>query len=198
MTLPSTLVVPPSLPRLLVALLAGNLALVGGFFLMFGPGTLLAVTAAVAGGVSGLCLVAAAVGQRPRVVITAEGFASQKLFGEESHKWQDVEGPFAVIKIGWGKAVGYNLRASYEARIVKKPTTLFSGYDAAISGAFRLSAEELADLLNAHYQQYQRHAAPDAGEGGRPAEPGDPGDRPRGEQVFGLKAVGGGWLALWW
>jgi hypothetical protein len=43
-----------------------------------------------------------------------------------------------------------------KARVGKKPTSLFSGYDAAVAGgALPCSAEELAELLNEHKQRNQ-------------------------------------------
>jgi hypothetical protein len=143
-------VVPPSLPRLLVTLFVGVLVMVGGLFLVIGPGQVLTTVAAGLGGLAILAFVVAVVRRRPRVVVTAAGFTIHKLFGEESHAWQDVHGQFAVIKIGLIKAVGYNFTAAYKARTGRKPTSKFSGYDAAISGAFALSAEKLAELLNTH------------------------------------------------
>jgi hypothetical protein len=120
--------------------------------LIFGLGMILAAIATVAFTLSLFFFVVAATTQRPRVVITAEGFVVHKLLGAESRKWEDVDGRFAVIKIGWSAAVAYNLTPEYKTRIGKKRTSLFSGYDAAVSGAFKLSAEELAALLNEHKQ----------------------------------------------
>ncbi len=150
MAMENEVVVPPSLPRLLASLLVGVLGVLGGLFLVIGAGKVLDIAAAGVGGLAVLALVVAIVRRRPRVVVTARGFTVLQLFGEESHEWQDVHGQFAVIQIGLGKAVGYNLTADCKARLGKKPTSLFSGYDAAISGAFALSAEKLARLLNTH------------------------------------------------
>jgi hypothetical protein len=148
MTEPNTVVVRPNLLQLLAVLLGCTLGVVGGLFLIVGFGTVFAVTAAVVTGLSVLCFVVAAARQRPQVVITPEGFAIQKLFGQESYKWADIDGCFGVITIGWSKAIGFKLSAEYKARVGRKPTSLFSGYDAAVSGVFQLSAEELAELLN--------------------------------------------------
>jgi hypothetical protein len=109
--------------------------------------------AAAVGGLLVLAFIVAAVRQRPRVVITPEGFTFYGPFGEQSRKWEEVHGAFAVINIGWTKAVAYNLTADYKARVGAKPTSLYSGYDAAIGGALALPAEQLADLLNAHARQ---------------------------------------------
>jgi hypothetical protein len=170
MTQSSTVVVPLSLLRLLVILLVCAPIMVGSVFLIFGPGSILDAGAAVISGLNILCFVVAAVRQRPRVVITPDGFVVHKLFGEESHLWENIEGPFAVIKIGVAKAVGFKLSASYKARIGKKPTSSFSGYDAAIGGAFKLSAKELAELLNAHWRQDLHSIAPETRTAAKPNE----------------------------
>jgi hypothetical protein len=168
----SAVVVPPSLPRLLAALLVGGVGVVGGLLLLFGPGPVLVAVASAVGGLIVLVFVVAVVRQRPRVVITPEGFTVYKLFGEESRKWAEVHGKFAVIRIGWNRAVGYNLTAGHKARVGKKPTSLFAGYDAAVSGAFGLPAEELAELLNAHARQEGAGSlAGGAGNAGQQAEP---------------------------
>lgn len=143
-------VVPVSLPRLLASLFVGVLGVVGGLFLIVGPGQILTIVASGSGGLAVFAIVMAVMARRPRVVITPKGFTVHKLFGEESYEWQDVHGQFGVITIGFSKAVGYNFTADYKARTGKKPTSLFSGYNAAISGVFTLSAEKLAGLLNAH------------------------------------------------
>src|SRR5262245_65980080 len=96
-------VVPPSLSRLLATLFVGVLGVVGGLRLIFGPGQVVITVAAGLAGLAILAFVGAVVRRRPRVVVTAQGFTIYKLFGEESHQWQDVEGQFAVIKIGLNK-----------------------------------------------------------------------------------------------
>jgi hypothetical protein len=97
-----------------------------------------------------IAFVAIAICQRPRVCITPEGFTFHTLIGAVAHHWENIDGPFGVIKIGWTKAVAYKLTADYKTRIGKKPTSLLSGYDEAIVGVFKISPDELAGLLNAH------------------------------------------------
>lgn len=151
MTQPSTVTVPPSFPKLLGRLVVANLCMAGGIFMVVGWGMIQTVVCALAVGLSAVHLVLAAVMRRPRVVITPEGFG---LIGDLSYKWEDVDGPFAVIKIGWSKTVAYKLTADCKARVGKKPTSRWSGYragyDEVVMGAFTLSAEELAALLNEH------------------------------------------------
>jgi hypothetical protein len=105
--------------------------------------------------------VIAALRQRPRVTLTPDGFVFEKLFGSDAHRWEDIDGPFVVIKIGWNDAVAYRLTSECKARTGKKATSLFSGYDAAIvGGALPRSAAELAELLNEHKQRYGASRGP--------------------------------------
>ena len=140
----SPVVVPPSRLRLLAVLLVGVCIAVGQERL-FGLGPVFLVIYCALGGLYVLLFVVAIVRRRPRLVITPEGFTLYKIFGKESRKWEEVQGDFAVITIGWQRAVGYNLTAKHKARVGNKPTSLFSGYDAAVSGAFGLPAEQLAE-----------------------------------------------------
>jgi hypothetical protein len=160
-------------------LLVGGVGVVGGLLLILGRGPVWVAVASAVGGLILLTFAVAVVRQRPRVVIAPEGFTVYKLFGEESRKWDEVHGEFAVIKIGWNRAVGYNLTAGYKARAGTKPTSLFSGYDAAVSGAFRLSAEQLAELLNAHARQGVSSTEGSVRSADKQAEPGAAADRPR-------------------
>jgi hypothetical protein len=155
MTQSSTVVVPPSPLRLLKTLLVANLGMVGGILLAFGVGPVTVVVCAVVVGLSTLLYLVAAIRGRPRVVLTPDGFALEKVIGREEHRWEDVAGPFAVIKIGWSKAVAYNLTPEYKARVGKKPTSIYGGFDGAVTGAFGRSPEELADLLNEHKRRSQ-------------------------------------------
>jgi hypothetical protein len=138
-------------------LLVGNLAMVGGILGIsagpFGLGLMTVVACTVVVGLSTALDIVAAVRRRPRVVLTPEGFVLEKVIGREEHRWEDVAGPFVVIKIGWSKAVGYHLTPEYKARVGKKPTSIYGGCDAAVTGALRCSPEELAALLNEHQQR---------------------------------------------
>jgi hypothetical protein len=119
---------------------------------------------------STILYIVAALRRRPRVALTPEGFVFEKLFGSDAHRWEDIDGPFVVIKIGWNEAVAYKLTPEYKARTGMKATSLFSGYDAAIvGGALPRSASELSDLLNEHKQRYGGSHGP-ASPGGIAAE----------------------------
>jgi len=103
----------------------------------------------------------AAVRRRPRVVLTDEGFVFEKLFGQETRRWDEVAGPFVVIKVGWNELVAYHFTAEFKARTGRKPTSLFAGYDAVVGGpTLACSAGELAALLN---QTWQRRTTADPG-----------------------------------
>jgi hypothetical protein len=158
MTHANPVIVPPSLLKLLPTLMVGGLGMAGGLFFIIGLRTIWLVLGAAVGVLMVLTFVAAAITQRPRVTIGRDGFVLEKLIGSESHKWEDIAGPFAAIKIGWTKGVGYHFSAAYNARVGKKPTTKFSGYNAVIMGAFKLTAAELAELLNRHKHEYLRSA----------------------------------------
>jgi hypothetical protein len=132
----------------------GNLLMVGGIIAIFGVRTATVGACTVVVALSTALYVIAALRQRPRVIITPQGFTFEKLLGREAHQWTDIEGRFVVIKVGLTKAVAYKLTAEYKSRTGKKTTTLFSGYDAAVvGGALPSSPQELADLLNEHVQR---------------------------------------------
>lgn len=143
-------IITVSLLRLLGSVGIGGVGIIAGLFLVFGAGAFLAIASAVVGGLMVLTLIFAAVRQRPRLIITTEGFVVQQLFGEKVHKWEDVAGPFAVIKSGQMQLIAFNLTTDSKTRTRIKPTSLYSGYDSAFGGAYCISMQELADLLNKH------------------------------------------------
>jgi hypothetical protein len=174
MTHPETVTVPPSFLRRLRILLVSNLLLIAGIFGiavgLVGVGSWTVVACVVSVAVTTILYILAALRQRPRVVITPEGFVFEKLFGRETHRWEEIDGRFVVIKIGWNQAVGYNLTPEYKARTGRKASSLFSGYDTAIiGGALPCSAGKLVELLNEHKQRYGGSNIP-ASPGGIAAE----------------------------
>jgi hypothetical protein len=141
-------------------LLVSNLLMVAGIvgiaIGLVGVGNWTLVACLIGVALTTMLCILAALRQRPRVVITREGFVFEKLIGREAHHWEEIDGRFVVIKIGWNEAVAYNLTPECKARTGKKPTSLFSGYDAAVvGGALPCSAGELAELLNEHKQRNQ-------------------------------------------
>ena len=150
MSEPTAITVARSLPKTLALLMSLPVGAAVAVWAAVGVGMVLYATVAAAVVLSLIAFVAMTVSQRPRLCITTEGFTYYKLFGKLAHTWQDIDGPFAVIKIGWTEAVAFKLTADYKARVGKKPTTALSGYDDAIVGVFEISKEALAALLNEH------------------------------------------------
>jgi len=160
MTMPSAVIIRPNFLKMLGAIVLGNLLMVGSLLLIFGFHTVLYVTCAVFLGVSVLLVMIGLVRQRPRIRISTEGFESLPLFGSQLYSWADVEGEFAVLKMGTSKLVVFHLTAGCKARLGKKPTRLYSGYDAALGGLYEVSIEKLAEMLNRHKQQSQPEREP--------------------------------------
>ncbi len=157
---PETVTIKPGVLRLLRMLLLCNLAIVFGIFCiaigLIGVGKWTVVACSVAIALITTLFLIAAIMQRPRVVITPKGFVFEKLIGREAHQWDEIDGQFAVIRIGITKAVAYKLTPECKARTGKKPNPMFAGYDAAIGGgALPGSPSELAELLNEHKRRNQ-------------------------------------------
>jgi hypothetical protein len=183
MTQPGTVTVPPSPLRLLGTLLVGNLLMAAGILGvslgLVGVGTWTAVACAGVAALTTLLYLVACLRRRPRVVLTPDGFVAEKLFGRDARRWDEIDGPFAVIRIGWGEAVGYKLTPACRARTRKKSPPGLSGYDGAVAGsALPCSAGELAELLNEHMRGARASAGPVPPSQDR-AGPDAPGDRPR-------------------
>jgi hypothetical protein len=123
---------------------------------LIGVGEWTIIACAIAVALATTLNIVAALRHRPRLLITSEGFVFEKLFGREACRWEDLDGPFAVIRVGWNDALAYRLTPECRARTGKKASSLLSGYDSAVIGsALPCSAAELADLLNKHKQQNQ-------------------------------------------
>src|SRR5262245_21335853 len=118
MTRPRTVIVAPSLLRLLRMLLVSNLLMVGGILGiaigLVGVGNWTVVACVVVVALTTILSLLAALRQRPRLVITREGFVFEKLIGREAHQWEEIDGRFVVIKIGWNEAVAYSLTPEYK------------------------------------------------------------------------------------
>jgi hypothetical protein len=159
------IVIPPSLPRLLVAMFVGFAGVVGGLFLIFGPGVVVTTGATVAGGAGAGVVVLGLMTGRPCVRVDDEGFEFLTLIGGKRVRWADVASPFGLVKLGWNKGVGYALSDSARARLGSKPKPMFSGYDGVIGGALRTSPNELAALLNERLKVHLERARAAATEG---------------------------------
>jgi hypothetical protein len=156
MTQPNPIVVQSSLAKQFMTILLGDLGVVGGLLLLIGPGLTLTLVCAFALCLTLVVLIVSAIGKGPRVVITPEGFTFRHLFGDRSRRWEDVSGAFAVVRLGLTRSVGYRLSAEYIARVGKKSKPRADGYDEFLGGAFRLTPDQLADLLNQHNQSSLR------------------------------------------
>jgi len=86
--------------------------------------------------------------QKPRVEIGPDGFVSRTLFRTRTRRWCDVDGDFAVVRIGFLRAVAYRLTPDVKKTVGAKPSPLLQGYDEDITGAYAVSLRELARLLN--------------------------------------------------
>jgi hypothetical protein len=152
MELPTPFVVPPNLPKLFGIFIGCTVVCIGCVFMIVGPGMVWAFASALCVGLYGVGLILAVVRQRPRVIIGSEGFEFQSLFGSRSHRWDQIDGAFTVIRIGLSKVVAYKLTSEFKARIGRMPTTRYSGYDEVLTGALEVRPRQLAELLNAHRQ----------------------------------------------
>jgi hypothetical protein len=146
-------VVGPNLPRLFLILLASNLGIALGLFLACGLGWVTALLCALAAGVSLLLFVLSAARRTPELVITDEGFRCRNVFQNRSYQWADVSGGFEVRRSGLIRMVVFRLTPESRAKTAGWVQQPCPGYDAAITGAYRLPPEELAELLNRHKQR---------------------------------------------
>jgi hypothetical protein len=139
---------------LLVSILFVVVGIVGIAIGLIGLGNWTIVACVVAVALITVQHVVAALRRRPRLVMTPDGFVLEKLWGRDAHSSSEIEDRFVVIKVGWNQAVAYDLTPEYKARSSKKPSSLYSGHDAARVGiALPCSAAELARLLNEYKQR---------------------------------------------
>lgn len=143
------IVVNVSLLRLLMGTLIGAAGVAGGVFLMFGPGTVLAWGAGIAAGLGVLSMASAAIRGRPRLVVNADGFVWEKLFGADVRAWSDIAGEFVPLRIGMLSVVAYRLTDAKKAADGRSYGRLPEGYDGAVGGNLSKSTAEVAEMLNA-------------------------------------------------
>lgn len=101
----------------------------------------------------GLCtLVSALMVLFPQVTslrLTEEGFYIRSLFRTHFTRWEDVTG-FAVFSISVNAMVGFNYSASYtRQQLGRQWAQDLAGWEGALSDTYGMSAQELADLMNA-------------------------------------------------
>jgi hypothetical protein len=176
---PNTVTIGPSKRKITRGLIVASVAIVGGLTLLVlileylagvgllgllpVPPRLWARRWAIVGGLStlfagyrGAAWLGAVIWNRPRIEIGPDGFVDYGVIGRRSRRWGDIEGEFAVIRVGWPFAVGsqpvvaYHLTDVFKASTTIQPLESLSGYDEAILICIELSAGagELADLLN--------------------------------------------------
>jgi len=121
--------IPGSPRNLALIALVGNLAIGLGLYKILGPGTALVLACSVAVGLSALVLAFGAVKKTQRLELTREGFTNYNLFGLAAQKraWTDVDGAFAVIRIGHNEAVAYRLTEA--SKKSGRPSPFLSGYE---------------------------------------------------------------------
>ncbi|QGQ22037.1 PH domain-containing protein [Gimesia benthica] len=146
-------IIPSTLSKRLKVLLVGNLLMVFGILCisigLLGVGSWTVVACLSAVSVSILLQLVAMIRGRPRVIVTEDGFVFEKLFQRDSWRWDDIEGQFIVISIGWDKFVGYKLKPEILALSGRKSMSAWSGCHGIVGGnTLAGTTEELADLLN--------------------------------------------------
>jgi hypothetical protein len=139
--------IPASWQSLARTALIVDVLLAAGLFEMLGPGLPLVLACSVAVVVSAL-LVLPAVRGTHRLELGPEGFTSYNAFGRIAQKraWEDVEGHFQIVKMGWNDAIAYQLSAA--CKTPGKKSRLPQGFDEAIPSLYRMTAVQLALLLN--------------------------------------------------
>jgi hypothetical protein len=107
----------------------------------------------------GYCAIAplvAVISGRPKIEIGPEGFVDYGVVGHRSRRWNDIEGSFTVIRVGWPMAFGlrpvvaYRLTDAFKQSARIKPVASLEGNDEAIliCSELAIGAGELADLFN--------------------------------------------------
>jgi hypothetical protein len=165
LTPPSAVTVGPSPLKLLgtavitsVAGIAGVsiLVVVLGFlaapWLLSHAGTIITGTAALLACYWAIAVPVAVVCGRPRVEIGPDGFETHGILGHRARRWSDIDGGFAVVRVGLQRAVAYRLTGAFKesARIQPIASLARQGHDEAIlfCGELTMGAGELAQVLN--------------------------------------------------
>jgi hypothetical protein len=160
----SDTVIGPNLPRTFITLILADVGIAAGLFLACGLNWLTIPLWAGAVVCSALLLVISVVRGLPAVEVGPAGLTARHAFGTRSFRWADVEGDFVTVRVGPSKMVAFRLTPAYKASGAKLGRPPCPGYDAAIAGHYRLSLEELAELLNRHRQKaLAGEARPEAG-----------------------------------
>jgi hypothetical protein len=115
-------------------------------------GIIIACTAALVGCYWVMAVSVAIIYARPRVVIGPVGFDTQGILGNRWRRWSDIEGGFAVVRVGLQPTVAYRLTRAFKdsARIQPIASLAKQGHDEGIlfCGELTMGAREIADVLN--------------------------------------------------
>ena len=109
-----------------------------------------ACTAALVTCYCGVAVLVAIISGQPRVEIGPDGFVDHGVLGHRLCRWSDIEGDFAVIRVGLQSVVAYRLTDAFKESARIKPIPSLAGNDEAIliCGELAIGAGELAEVLN--------------------------------------------------
>jgi hypothetical protein len=162
----NTLIVRSNRIRMALRLLLGAAGLGFGMYMFFGPGPILMWIAIGIAALCAGCLALGVMSDTPRLVIRPEGFDFHPLHRVDSYSWGDIEGGFAVVRVGILKMIAFNLTSEFKSRMTKKLSRpRFAGREAAVVGEFDQSAERITEILN------ERRAAWLSMQTGQPVSP---------------------------
>jgi hypothetical protein len=81
--------------------------------------------------------------------LTDEGFYMRSLFRTHFLRWCDVTG-FGLFSVSLNLMVGFNYSAAYpKQKLGRRMAADLAGWEGALSDTYGMSAQELADLMNA-------------------------------------------------
>jgi hypothetical protein len=167
MTPPASLTVGPSplkiLGKVTIAAVAGTagvcifivfMACSGNQWPLSNASIIIPCTAALFACYCGIAVLGAIIWGRPRIEIGPDGFVDHGILGHRLRRWSDIEGDFAVIRVGlqFGlqSVVAYHVTSAFKESARIKPIRSLAGYDEAIliGGELAIGARELAEVLN--------------------------------------------------
>src|SRR5207248_2247986 len=147
MTLPTAVTIGPSPLKLLGTAVVTSVAITAGVSLLVvflgflvvpwflaHAGTIIAGTAALLACYWAVAVPVAVVCRWPRVEIGPDGFNTQGILGHRRRRWSDVEGGFAVARVGLQPAVAYRITGACKESAGVQPIASLAkqGYDEAI------------------------------------------------------------------
>jgi Kef-type K+ transport system membrane component KefB len=97
---------------------------------------------------------------QPRMEIGPEGFVLHSPAASRSRRWTDVEGNFIVRGTPLGKVVAYALTEAFKKSQEAASPSKKPGRFESILDDYKLSAGELAELLNEHKRRDEQKGTP--------------------------------------